>query len=137
MAIIQTIDNASQFRDEFYRCGRGDQFSYEGLGILFDYLDDMGEDVELDVVGICCDYSEDSWDQITTNYSFDIDSLDGLEEEEKIAEKFSIREKKEHFINDDIKIVIRVAQGASFYHFIYDFLGTVVTCPKKRNQTFI
>lgn len=40
-------------------------------------------------------------------------------------------------INDDIKIVIRVAQGASFYHFIYDFLGTVVTCPKKRNQTFI
>lgn len=84
MAIIQTIDTASQFRDEFHRCGRGNQFSYEGLGILFDYLDDMGEDVELDVIGLCCEYAEDSWDQITTNYSFDIDSLEGLDEDEKI-----------------------------------------------------
>jgi len=84
MAIIQTIDNASQFRDQFHRYGRGDQFSYEALGLIFDYLSDCGSDVELDVVGICCEFSEESWDQITTNYSFDIDSLEDLEESEKI-----------------------------------------------------
>jgi hypothetical protein len=84
MAIIQTIDNASQFRDQFHRAGRGDQFSYEALGLIFDYLSDCGSDVELDVVAICCEFSEDTWDQITTNYSFDIDSLEGLDEDEKI-----------------------------------------------------
>ena len=73
MAIIQTINNASQFRDEFHRCGRGEQFSYEGLGILFDYLDDMGEDVELDVIALCCDFSEDTPLSIAEAYGIEID----------------------------------------------------------------
>ena len=37
--MIQTI-NVSDFRDAFKACGRADQFSYEGLGALFDYLED-------------------------------------------------------------------------------------------------
>lgn len=82
--IYSTINNASQFRDQFHRCGRGDQFSYEALGLLFDHLDSLGDDVELDVIGVCCEYAEDDWDQITTNYSFDIDSLEGLDEDAKI-----------------------------------------------------
>ena len=82
--LYQTIDNASQFRDQFHRCGRGNQFSYEAIGLIFDYLNDCGSDVELDVVGVCCEFAEESWDQITTNYSFDIDSLEDLEESEKI-----------------------------------------------------
>lgn len=76
MAIIQTINNASQFRDEFHRCGRGEQFSYEGLGILFDYLDDMGEDVELDVIALCCDFYEDSTSNIASDYRIDVEGLD-------------------------------------------------------------
>ncbi|CAB5194747.1 hypothetical protein UFOVP176_31 [uncultured Caudovirales phage] len=84
MAIIQTIDTASQFRDQFHRYGRGDQFSYEALGLIFDYLNDCGSDVELDVIAICCEFSEESWEQVTTNYSFDIDSLEDLDEDEKI-----------------------------------------------------
>ena len=80
MAIIQTIDNASQFRDEFHRCGRGDQFSYEGLGILFDYLDDMGEDVELDVIGLCCDYAEQHYSDIAEAYGIDLSPEDDEQE---------------------------------------------------------
>lgn len=53
-----TIYNSSQFRDAFHRAGRGDQFSYEALELLFDYLEELDSDYELDVVAICCDYAE-------------------------------------------------------------------------------
>lgn len=71
--IYTTIDNASQFRDEFHRCGRGTQFSYEALGLLFDYFEELGEDIELDVIAICCDYSEDTPLSIAENYGIEID----------------------------------------------------------------
>jgi hypothetical protein len=52
----------SEFRDAFYNMGRGEQFSYEGLGALFDYLEDLEQDtreeMELDVIAICCEFAE-------------------------------------------------------------------------------
>ena len=49
------------FKDAFDDI-RPDNFSYEGLEALFDYLqmleDDIGKPIELDVIGLCCDYSE-------------------------------------------------------------------------------
>lgn len=103
--LYQTIDNASQFRDQFHRCGRGGQFSYEALGLLFEYLDNCGSDVELDVVGICCEFSESSWDDITTNYSFDIDSLEGLDEDEKI-------EVVRSYLEDNTSVVGETSTGS-------------------------
>ena len=44
-----TIDSASQFRDAFHRANRGTQFSYEALGLLFDYFEECDPDMELDV----------------------------------------------------------------------------------------
>ena len=42
---------------------RPDNFSYEGLGVLFDYFeqyeDDTGEQIEFDPIAICCEYSEE------------------------------------------------------------------------------
>jgi hypothetical protein len=70
-----TISSASQFREAFYSAGRKDQFSYEALGLLFDYLEEADPDMELDVVGICCDYSEDMPESIAENYSIDVDGL--------------------------------------------------------------
>ena len=59
--MIATI-NKYEFRDAFNKMGRGEQFSHFGLIALFDYLemleDDIGEPIELDVIGLCCDYSE-------------------------------------------------------------------------------
>lgn len=53
--------NFSQFCDSFFGSYK-DNFSYEGKRALFDYLegyeDDTGEDSELDIVALCCDYSE-------------------------------------------------------------------------------
>jgi hypothetical protein len=54
--------NKLAFHDAFVACGRGDQFSYKGRAALFDYLteleDDCGQEIELDVIALCCDYSE-------------------------------------------------------------------------------
>lgn len=48
----------SVFIDSFKNMGRGDQFSREGLGLLFDYYEETSPDMELDVIAICCDWAE-------------------------------------------------------------------------------
>lgn len=54
--------NFIEFCDEFERMGRGKQFTYGGLKLLFTYLEeletDTGEEIELDVIAFCCDYVE-------------------------------------------------------------------------------
>jgi len=59
--MYQTI-NFSAFRTAFERAGRGDQFSYNGLRALFDYLEEdagLGErGFALDVIELCCDWTE-------------------------------------------------------------------------------
>ncbi len=59
---------------------RYDQFGYDALQIIFDYLeeyeDSTGEEIELDVIAICCDYSVDLLDDIAQNYSIDIEGMD-------------------------------------------------------------
>ena len=80
----QTIENASQFRDEFRQCGRADQFSYEGLGLLFDYLEEIDPNYGLDVIALCCEYSEDSAAQIADWYGLELPE-DETEEEHQTA----------------------------------------------------
>ena len=57
----QTISK-SQFKKAFYEYNRGDNFSPAGLAALYDYLTDLerdtGEEYELDVIALCCDFSE-------------------------------------------------------------------------------
>ena len=70
--------NKSQFADAFRSAGRQDQFSHAGLNALFDYLenlgDDIGEEIELDVIALCCEYSEHkSALDAAADYSFDVD----------------------------------------------------------------
>lgn len=57
----QTI-NCYQFEQAFITMGRENNFSYVGRKALFDYLeeyeDSTGEEIELDVVALCCEYTE-------------------------------------------------------------------------------
>ena len=80
MAIVQSINNVYQFREAFRLAGRSDQFSYEGLEVLFDYLDnlseDIGEPIELDVVAFCCEYYESSIEELIDNYNIDMSEVD-------------------------------------------------------------
>ena len=56
------------------------RFSYEGLGILFDYLEqyeqDTGEELDFDLVGIACDWYEDTPEGIAEDYGIDLDGVD-------------------------------------------------------------
>lgn len=70
-------------------------FSHDGLIALFEYIeqveDDIGEEFELDVVGICCDYTEyDSLEEFNgaMNYLSDdkIYTLDDIREETVVIE---------------------------------------------------
>jgi hypothetical protein len=72
----QTV-NFSDFCDEFRAYNRGNNFSYTGKRALFDYLenyeDGTGETVEMDVIALCCEYSEDDVDDIIRDYDIAID----------------------------------------------------------------
>jgi len=74
---MKTTVNVSDFRDAFRQAGRQDQFSYEGLGLLFNHLEeieqDTREEMELDVVAICCDFSEDMPKDIAAYHNIDIE----------------------------------------------------------------
>lgn len=107
--LYQTIDTASQFRDQFHRYGRGVQFSYEALGLLFDYLNDCGSDVELDVVAICCDFSEDTDANIAANYRIDISDCEGDEE--------AIHEAVREFLMDEGADIGEVSGGFVYRNF--------------------
>lgn len=82
MAIVQTL-NQYDFEQAF-KAIRPDNFSYQGLSVLFDYLEqyseDTGEPFELDVIAICCDFSEASWQEIANDYRIDLEGCDDDDE---------------------------------------------------------
>ena len=53
--------NEYDFERAFNEC-RPNDFSYKGLKALFDYLEEYeeetGQELELDVIAICCDFTE-------------------------------------------------------------------------------
>jgi hypothetical protein len=82
--MIQTI-NKYGFEQAFKQAGRGEQFSYAALGALFDYFEEYeestGEQIELDVVAICCEYEEAEAGDIFNRYDISCDSEEPTEEE--------------------------------------------------------
>jgi hypothetical protein len=59
---MKTIVTEYQFIDSFRLCGRETQFSVNARRALFDYLEsyeeDCGVELELDPIGICCEWAE-------------------------------------------------------------------------------
>lgn len=73
----------AMFINMFREYGRADNFSRKGLEELFTYLDDgYDEEMELDIIGICCDFTEDDYSSIADNYDIDLSHCGGDEEEE-------------------------------------------------------
>jgi hypothetical protein len=72
------------FERAFADYNRKENFSYEGLRLLFEYFEEYeentGEEVELDVISICCEYNEDTPEAIANNY-WDRDSVPDDEDE--------------------------------------------------------
>jgi len=82
---MKTTVTFSDFRQAF-KAIRPDNFSHEGLEQLWDYFEsyerDTGEEIELDVIAICCEYSEQNWKTIAEDYSIVLDDIK-TEEQQK------------------------------------------------------
>ena len=89
---MYTTINKSQFRDAFHNMGRGDQFSYDALGVLYDFYDEE-ENFDLDVIGICCDWCEyDSFQELKEAYSNILEDIDDDDIIEEFQDKTQILE---------------------------------------------
>ena len=73
---MKTTVSVYDFRDAFVRYNRKDQFSYEALGLIYNYLEEIDSDWELDVIAICCDFAEESPRDIARSYNIDITDCD-------------------------------------------------------------
>ena len=80
----QTI-GLCQFQDAFERMGRAENFSYEGLELLFDYLEQMNSDMELDVIALCCDYAESTPEQVVDAYGIEYDENEPTDHDAAMA----------------------------------------------------
>lgn len=76
--MIQTI-NQSQFIDAFRAMGRKDQFSYGALCALFEYLEEIDEGYDLDVIELCCEYIEYSSFEAYNREYHNADNMEDVE----------------------------------------------------------
>ncbi len=87
---MKTTINFYQFNDTFKKI-RPDNFSYEGLKALYDYLveyeNSTGEELEFDVIGLCVDFTEyESVKDFLSDYHDYKEITDEEEEEEEKKE---------------------------------------------------
>jgi hypothetical protein len=83
---MKTTVSRYDFERAFVDADRKENFSYEGLGLLFDYFEEIeegtGQEIELDVIAICCEYAEDTWQDLADNhgieYENDVDGCDAV-----------------------------------------------------------
>lgn len=83
--MIKTI-SFYDFERAFVDMNRANNFTYEGKKSLFGYLEDLEEDtgtpIELDVIALCCEYSEyANLAEFQKDYSEDYKSIEDIEGE--------------------------------------------------------
>jgi hypothetical protein len=104
---MKTTVYLSDFRAAFNRAGRGEQFTYEGLELIYDYIEEYeresGEEIELDVIALCCEWSELSPEDIIDQYSTDINT-EGKDADEMAAEV-------EEFLLNETQLAGRTTAG--------------------------
>lgn len=105
---MKTTINLNYFHDAFKRMERNKQFSYEALDILYEYLTDLedatGEEIELDVIAICCQYCEETWQEIESAYVIDMEDIGDDDEEAK-------KERVKEYLMDEGVYIGETANG--------------------------
>ena len=93
MALIQTV-NASDLYHLACKMGRDKNFGYNGWRAIGDYLEnlsnDLGENIEIDIIGLCCEYSmaesvEEAWEHVAQFGDIEDDEWQNLDDDEKLA----------------------------------------------------
>jgi len=95
--LYQTVTEQDFIR-AFDVANRSNNFSVEARRALFQFLeelsDDMGEHIELDPIGLCCDWTECTEDELVQNAN----GIEDLEDIDDIIEAIS---------DDHVLIVVR------------------------------
>lgn len=102
---MKTTVSRYDFERAFVDAGRKENFSYQGLALLFEYLEEYeestGEEIELDAIALCCEYLENYADDIINDYRIDVD---GLDEEEKLE---AVRD----YLNENTQLIGETSSG--------------------------
>tara|TARA_R100001463_G_scaffold85170_1_gene140071 strand:- start:1024 stop:1320 length:297 start_codon:yes stop_codon:yes gene_type:complete len=82
---MKIVINEQAFVDAFMKF-RPNQFTYEGLTALFEHLEEFedatGEEIELDVIGLCCEYCEyDNLKEFQDEYGKEYETIEDIENE--------------------------------------------------------
>jgi hypothetical protein len=114
---MKTTINRYQFERAFVDADRKENFSYEALGLLFDYFEsyeeETGQEIELDVIAICCDYAEDTVADIARNYSVDLSDLDPEDDDYEDQCTEAVRD----YLNDNTTLVGETSTGFVYLAF--------------------
>jgi len=82
--MIKTITEFD-FIKSFDDCNRSDNFSVAGRRALFEMLEELSPDMELDPIAVCCDFSEyKDLEELKQDYAYDED----LEEDDEILDYY-------------------------------------------------
>ena len=101
--MLMTI-NLSDFRTAWAKSSRYQSFSYEGLEILFDFLEEVEPDHDLDLVVLDSAYAESDLDDLIRDYGYAMD-----EEEEMTLEAFA------EYIGRESTVLGITSQGTIVY----------------------
>lgn len=64
----------------FDEYGRSNNFSIAGRRALFAWLDELDEEIEMDVIGICCDFAEyEDIEEFRDNYGEEYKTIEDIE----------------------------------------------------------
>ena len=103
---MKTTLSQYDFINEFRQI-RPDNFSYEGLGLLYDFLEEIDPEMEFDPIAICCDFQESHWSDIIGYYETDICEALGDDCQDDDAKIEYIRE----WLNDRTTVVGESLEG--------------------------
>jgi hypothetical protein len=83
--------NFYEFERAFVEYGRKEHFSHEGLAALFDSLEEFEEDteeeIELDVIGLCCEFQEwQDLEDFQNNYGKEYETLEDIQDKTMVIE---------------------------------------------------
>jgi hypothetical protein len=86
---MKTTLSLADFHDAFINAGRKEDFSWEGRAMLFDYLEEYeqstAEELEIDVLALCCDYGELSTAEVIDDYSLDVEGVEPEDLEDHVG----------------------------------------------------
>lgn len=118
---MKTTINFNEFCDGL---GTNSGFSYQGMCVLFDYLENLesqtGEDIEFDPVGIRCEFSESSLEELIEQYDDLKELCPEFDDEEPSAKDWAkMHETAKEYLENNTTLCGMTKDGKYIYIVFY------------------